>query len=138
MDPRDVATRPRAGRLLSVSLGLALSIGFLGVAAADPPSVPGKPVVPHLDRPLDLRLGDLRRYFTPAELQSPVPDVIGDEIVVEGYSDRHPDPYLTPIPVGLVAPYWAATHPFSAWRIFLPDPNGGPTGPIGVMAQIQP
>jgi len=74
-------------------------------------------------RPLDLRLGDLRRYFTPEELQSPLPDLIADEILVEGVGGAEASPAGPPIPVGLVAPYWAATHPLSAWRIFLPDPN---------------
>jgi hypothetical protein len=77
-------------------------------------------------RPLDLRLGDLRRYFTPEELQSPLPDLIADEVLVEGVGASDERASGPPIPVGLVAPYWAATHPLSAWRIFLPDPNAVP------------
>jgi hypothetical protein len=89
-------------------------------AAAGPDSAAG---VPLPRRPLDLRLGDLRRFFTPEELQPPVPGVIADEVLVEGAGGTDATPYGPPIPVGLVAPYWAATHPLSAWRIFLPDPN---------------
>jgi hypothetical protein len=93
----------------------------LGAApAAGPVAAAG---AAHSRRPLDLRLGDLRRYFTPEELQSPLPDLIADEVLVEGAAGTDAAPSGPPIPVGLVAPYWAATHPLSAWRIFLPDPN---------------
>jgi hypothetical protein len=80
-------------------------------------------------RPLDLRLGDLRRYFTPAELQSPLPEMIGDEVIVEGGQSGGSETTQGPIPVGLVAPFWALSHPLSAWRVVLPDPNAAPLPP---------
>jgi hypothetical protein len=88
--------------------------------------VDGRPDAPGPSRPLDLRLGDLRRYFTPAELQSPLPDMIGDEVIVEGGRSTGSEPVQGPIPVGLVAPFWALSHPLSAWRVVLPDPNALP------------
>ncbi len=112
-----------SGHSAALSGSAAPSVAPSPRPARDPRTSDAHSPAPRGPTPLDLRLGDLRRYFTPAELQSPLPDMIGDEIVVEGTHGTEPDPSRAPIPVGLVAPFWAVTHPFSAWRVFVPDPN---------------
>jgi hypothetical protein len=74
-------------------------------------------------RRLDLSLGDLRRFFTPAESQTPLQDIIADDVVIESGRTEGVDVDRRPVPVGLVAPFWALSHPLSAWRAFVPDPN---------------
>ena len=72
-------------------------------------------------RPLDLKIGDIRRYVDAATLATPLPDEM-EEIIVP--SQR---PALLPeqrvIPQGLGALAYGVTHPLQAWRILLPDPN---------------
>ena len=81
------------------------------IQSADTPPTP---------RILDLKAPDVRDVMTVDELAAAMapPDeleVIGpDAVAVHGAA---PAPY---VPAGFGALYWAATHPFSAWRILAP------------------
>jgi hypothetical protein len=75
---------------------------------------------PPTPRILDLKAPDVRDVMTPDEMASAlaVPDefdVLAPETVaVQG------DTYSPYVPSGFGALYWAALHPFSAWRILAP------------------
>jgi hypothetical protein len=71
--------------------------------------------------PLDLAIGDIRRYFDAAELASPPRDEL-EEIVVNGQRPE-PLPEHRVIPQALGAFIYAARNPLNAWRILVPDPN---------------
>ena len=100
-------------------------------ASAPAPAVPNpKPVI---QKPLDLRIGDVRRYMMPNEFREVIdaPDADANTVVVEGKRELLPVQYEKPIPVGPLMPlFWGLMHPTQSWRIFLPDihaPEDGPT-----------
>ena len=77
-------------------------------------------------KPLDLRTPDITKLFSQQELQRVLartidPDI--EEVEVEGARGRSPPPPDTPtVWPGLLAPFWAITHPTQAWRILAPLP----------------
>jgi hypothetical protein len=71
---------------------------------------------------LDLSLGDVTRYFDAAELATPLPQAVLEEIIVNGERPE-PLPERRVIPQALGALIYAATNPLDAWRILVPDPN---------------
>ncbi len=71
---------------------------------------------------LDLSLGDVTRYFDAAELATPLPEKVLEEIIVNGQRPE-PLPERRVIPQALGALIYAATNPLDAWRILVPDPN---------------
>lgn len=128
------------------SIAITLMLG--GAAqAADPPASPpaekpaDKPVhaaTPASKRaPLDLRIGDVRRYMLPSEYLAAIqaPDAERDTVVVEGERPAPPLKSSQPIPGGIATPFWMLAHPLKAWRALLPDPNAPPPGPPDVVPQ---
>ena len=99
-------------------------------AAAPAPAVPNPK--PALQKPLDLRIGDVRKYMMPNEFRAALdePDADKNTIVVEAQRELLPVTYERPIPMGPLLPlFWALRHPTESWRIFLPDLNRGADGP---------
>jgi hypothetical protein len=99
----------------------------VAAAAASPvsstPAEPAKPSRP----PLDLRIGDVRKYMTPEEFRA---IVSGNEerntVLVEADRPLLPMKFEEPVPGGLIAPFWALANPLQAWRIFVPDLTAPP------------
>lgn len=113
--------------LLVSTLVLGPAVRAAGPAPAAAPSVPspgGSPGGP----PLDLRLGDLRRYVPPEALYAPWTDEL-DEVLVRSHR-RPPDlPERRAVPQGLGGLFWAARRPTESWRLFVPDPNAAAVPP---------
>ena len=123
-----------------VGLGLALvaasACGW--VEAADPParpapaktavaaSTPPAPPVAMARKPLDLRLGDIRNFMTPDDIQAAlkVPDADANAVVVEGQRVLVPMKKVEDVPMGLGSLWYAAKDPKNAWRLFAPVVNG--------------
>ena len=113
-------------RVVEFSLALVLC----GAAqAADPPDPKTRAVA---QKPLDLRVGDVRKYMMPNEFQAAVnaPDADKYAIVVEGNRPPPELKSLRAVPMGLGALFWSFRHPSGAWRIFVPDVNAPPSGPV--------
>jgi hypothetical protein len=114
----------KRGYLIGSALWVCGAI-FVGDAlAADPSSGPLSPpsatTTPR--KPLDLRVGDIRKYMTPEEfraLLAPADD--SNTVVVKADAPLAPMRSELDVPGGLVAPFWALAHPTQAWRLFLPD-----------------
>jgi len=104
-------------------------------AAATTPA-PDPAAKPAPTKPLDLRVGDVRRYMMPSEYRAVLgaPDAEKNTVVVEARRELLPVEYEKPIPVGPLMPlWWGLTHPTQSWRIFLPDlnrPDDGPPDPV--------
>jgi len=103
------------------------------VPPAQPASTPAVPnTKPAIQKPLDLRIGDVRKYMMPNEFRAALdePDADKNTIVVEAQRELLPVTYERPIPMGPLLPlFWALRHPTESWRIFLPDLNRGADGP---------
>jgi hypothetical protein len=87
-------------------------------------------------KPLDLRVGDVRRYMMPNEYRAVLgaPDAEKNTVVVEARRELLPVDYEKPIPMGPLMPlWWGLTHPTESWRIFLPDINRPADGPPDVV-----
>jgi hypothetical protein len=74
------------------------------------------------DPPLDLRLGDIRKFIPAEELDTPL-DAAIDEVVVRSSRVRSRLPERMPIPRGVGGLGWLLDHPTQFWRLFVPDPN---------------
>jgi hypothetical protein len=72
--------------------------------------------------PLDLRLGDIRKFIPTEELDAPL-DAAIDEVVVRSPRVRSRLPERMPIPRGVGGFGWLLDHPTQFWRLFVPDPN---------------
>jgi hypothetical protein len=84
--------------------------------------------------PLKLAIGDVRKYMMPNEFRAAIaPDGDKTTIVVEGDRPTAPLKSTQPLPTGLGAVYSVFRHPVSAWRMFVPDPNGIASGPPDVV-----
>jgi hypothetical protein len=115
-------------------LGLVLAIVVYGVVeAAEPPAraAPGstpmaaKPAVPattHIVKPLDLRVGDLRKYMMPRDFQTALrtPDADSNTVVVEGQREVAPMKQVEDVPVGPASLWYAVKDPKNAWRLLAP------------------
>jgi hypothetical protein len=109
--------RPASGNPAQARVAPAPTIGADSIAArtSDPQR-----------KPLDLRAPDITKLFSQQELQRLLaktvdPDI--EEVEVEGARDRAVRPPDTPTAwPGILAPFWALTHPTQAWRIFAPLP----------------
>lgn len=106
---------------------LALSAAASSAWAADAPPTQSQfnvPIqaadTPPTPRVLDLKAPDVRDVMTTDEMAAAigVPDefdvLAPDEVAVRGLPQS---PY---VPSGFGALYWAALHPFNAWRILAP------------------
>jgi hypothetical protein len=103
-------------------------------APAPAPAVPNPK--PANQKPLDLRIGDVRKYMMPNEFRAALaePDADKNTVVVEAQRELLPVQYEKPIPVGPLVPlFWGLMHPTQSWRIFLPDLNRAPDGPPEVV-----
>src|SRR4051812_7785407 len=121
-----------------VGLGVALAACAVAEAAeptvAAPPakaaatasavSTVAKPAVPNqkpaLQKPLDLRIGDVRKYMMPNEFRDALgaPDADANTVVVEGKRELLPVQYEKAIPTGPLMPlFWGLMHPTQSWRI---------------------
>ncbi len=121
-----------------LSLGIAL-VACGVVAAADPPArqapaaapatVPARPAEPA--KPLDLRIGDIRKYMMPRDYQASlkVPDVESNAVVVEGKRVLVPMKTVEDVPLGLGSLWYAAKDPKNAWRLFAPVVTAPDTRP---------
>jgi hypothetical protein len=122
-----------------VGLGLALvaasACGW--VEAADPParpapaktvtstSTPPAPPVAKPRAPLDLRLGDIRNFMTPDDIQAALkaPEAEANAVVVEGQRVLVPMKKVEDVPPGLASLWYSVKDPKNAWRIFAPVVN---------------
>jgi hypothetical protein len=118
MTPRRRTTTQHIGTL-ALALFLAAAWG-VAPAATTEAAAPPHAQQPARTASLDLRLGDLTRFFDPREFATPPEEL--EEIIVQG---RRPEPLPEHrvIPQGLAAVFYGLAHPTQAWRILLPDPN---------------
>jgi hypothetical protein len=93
-----------------------------GAQAIEPAPAPSTKAVAAPAKPLDLRVGDIRKYMTPEEFQalSRQPDE-SNTVVVQANAPLLPMKSALDVPGGIIAPFWALVHPTQAWRLFLPD-----------------
>jgi hypothetical protein len=101
--------------------------------AAGAPSPTAKTNVPAwtAGKPLDLRLGDIRRYITPEDYRALMgaPAMEANTVIVQADAPLLPEKSSQPIPGGIMAPFWALAHPTQAWRLLVPDLKRPPDGP---------
>jgi hypothetical protein len=129
----------------AIAWGLTLML-YATAEAAEPAPVqapqtqtpPPATNAPHRDattasKPMDLRIGDIRKYMTPNEYHAALNAADADKstVIVEGARAVAPLQSERPQPVGLGAVYSLFRHPTSAWRLFVPDtsayaPQPGP------------
>ena len=81
------------------------------IQAADSPPRP---------RVLDLKAPDVTEVMTPDEMASVIAPPDEFEVVAPETVAVHSATYAPYVPSGFGALYWAALHPFSAWRILAP------------------
>lgn len=122
------AAEPGAGAPVQTAPTPAAAPALASVpAAADPNPKPA------IRRPLDLRIGDVRKYMMPNEFRAAIdaPDAEKNTVVVEARRELMPVEYEKPIPTWPLGPlWWALKNPTQSWRILLPDinlPEDGPT-----------
>ena len=97
--------------------------------AVTPAAAVAKPPAP---KPLDLRIGNVRKYMMPDEYREAIGAPADDEntVVVEARRELLPVEYEEPIPTWPLGPlWWGLKNPTQSWRIFLPDINRGDEGP---------
>jgi hypothetical protein len=82
-------------------------------------------------KPLDLRLGDIRRYITPEDYRALMnaPAMEANTVIVQADAPLLPVRSDEPVPAGIMAPFWALAHPTQAWRLLVPDLKRPPDGP---------
>jgi len=118
-------------------LGLTLLLGLAaGAQAADPPApTAAKPMTPTVREPLNLRIGDIRKYMMPNEYRAALngPDADKTTVVVQGDRPLLPMQSLKPVPAGLMTYPWLVMHPLQSWRALLPDLRAAPPGPPDVV-----
>jgi len=116
-------------------LGMGLALMACGaVAAAEPPAratsaaakpaatKPAAPVTPPAAKPLDLRIGDVRKYMMPRQFQAALAasDAETNTVVVEGEREVVPMKMVEDVPMGLGSLWYAAKDPKNAWRLLAP------------------
>lgn len=72
--------------------------------------------------PLDLRLGDIRKFISPEELSTPLDDSL-DEVVIRSPRVRSQLQRQIPSVFGKDGPRWLWSDPTQIWRLVLPDPQ---------------
>ena len=100
-------------------------------AAPDPAATASSPAASTPPKPLDLRLGDIRRYITPEDYRALMgaPAMEANTVIVQADAPLLPVKSSQPIPGGIMAPFWALAHPTQAWRLLVPDLKRPPDGP---------
>jgi hypothetical protein len=81
------------------------------IQAADAPPTP---------RILDLKAPDVRDVMTTDEMAAALNPPSDVEVLESGAVAVHSEQPAPYVPGGFAALYWAALHPFSAWRVFAP------------------
>jgi hypothetical protein len=115
------------------------------VVGAEPPARPvmalpapaaasTKPVTPSPakeSKPLDLRVGDVRKYMMPREFAAVLraPDAESSMVIVEGRRESAFMKRVEEVPMGLPSLWYGIKDPKNAWRLFAPTMtfNDGPT-----------
>ena len=125
---------------MNVPLGLCVALMLAaGIVRAAEPPVRAPVTKPAESRPaavkrapLDLRVGDIRKYMMPNEFRAAVnaPDSDKYAVVVEGHRAGPELQSMRAAPMGLGALFWGFAHPANAWRIFVPDVNAPAAGPV--------
>jgi len=128
------------------ALGIALVVCAAAEAAEPTTAAPAVPLAlvakpkaeapkPETRKPLDLRIGDVRRYMMPREYREAInaPNADENTVVVEANRELLPMKSEQPVPGGIIAPFWAIAHPLQSWRIFAPDLKRPPPGPPDVV-----
>jgi len=117
--------------------GVAVEKPTAPVAAPAAPTTTAKPAAPATPKappgkPLDLRIGDVRRYMMPNEYLEAIraPNADENTVVVEARRELLPVEYEEPIPTWPLGPlWWGLKNPAQSWRILLPDINRPAEGP---------
>lgn len=120
---------------MKLGWGLGLALVACGVAgAAEPPARAAPARTARLappPKPLDLRIGDVRKYMMPRDFQAAVraPDAEANTVVVEGQRDVVPMRMVEDVPMGLASLWYSVKDPKNAWRMLAPAVNfkDGPT-----------
>jgi hypothetical protein len=118
------------------ALGLSFTLLLCAaVEAADPPkAAPAStaPPKPAAIKPLDLKIGDIRKYMTPNEYLVAInsPDADRSDVVVEGARAAPKLRSELPVPGGFGSLWYAASNPSQSWRIFLPNVNAAAAEPV--------
>src|SRR5262245_55339352 len=77
--------------------------------AAVPPAKPAPAAAPRTEarKPLDLRIGDVRKYMMPNEFNEAInaPDADKNTVVVEARRELLPMKFEQPVPGGIIAPF---------------------------------
>ncbi|HYJ39626.1 MAG TPA: hypothetical protein VEW08_02480 [Steroidobacteraceae bacterium] len=118
------AAEPSSSPVPTASVPAAAPAASPTPAPATPVPVPTSKPLPA--KPLDLRVGDVRKYMMPNEYRAVLdaPHAEKNTVVVEGKRELLPVEYEEPIPVGPLMPlWWGLKNPSQSWRIFLPDLN---------------
>jgi hypothetical protein len=114
-----------------LGMGLALMVSGV-VAAAEPARTqttpatatarPAAPATKPAAKPLDLRIGDVRKYMMPRDFQDTLraPDADANTVVVEGQREVVPMRQVEDVPGGLASLWYAAKDPKNSWRLFAP------------------
>jgi hypothetical protein len=123
----------KSGIACGVALLLCTGAQADGPAPAKTPQTQAPPPKSTTTKPLDLRIGDVRKYMMPNEYRATMntPDADKTTVIVQGERQVAPLQSEKPQPVGLGAVYSLFRHPTSAWRLFVPDmsayaPQPGP------------
>ena len=108
-------------RSFDVATFVAFGAAQIGVAGNDVLMEFG---YPELYAPLDLKIGDIRKYMSPEEFRALIsPPDERDTVIVKADAPQVPMKTPLDVPGGILAPFWALAHPTQAWRLFLPDPR---------------
>lgn len=122
---RDFSLRQHGVAALPTLGGWMLALlACMNAGAAEPePTVKEKPAAAP-GKPLDLRTPDVARLVTPEELERLTSGTVDEEREIEEVQVQRRSglPPVKPVWPGLLAPFWALTHPTQAWRIFAPLP----------------
>jgi hypothetical protein len=120
---------------MNKAVGLSFALVVCGVVeAAEPParatpvSIPLRAAQPGVRasvqaaKPLDLRVGDVRKYMMPRDFQTVLraPAADANTVVVEGERVLAPMRQVEDVPMGLGSLWYAAKDPRNAWRLLAP------------------
>jgi len=83
---------------------------------------PASPATASARKPLDLRVGDVRKYMMPRDFLVSVraPDADSNTVVVEGQREVVPMRMVEDVPMGLGSLWYSVKDPKNAWRMLAP------------------
>ena len=110
--------------LILLTLGAVVPTVWAASNAAPPKTQFSVPIqsasTPPTPRILDLKAPDVRDVMTTDEMAAALNPPSDVEVLDSGAVAVHSEQPAPYVPGGFAALYWAALHPFSAWRIFAP------------------